>query len=60
LKPQGFAELPVAWEERERTTGLPPHHRDPFGRLVIAQAQIEDLTLLTGDESIKKYGVRVL
>lgn len=39
---------------------LPLIHRDPFGRMLVAQAQCEDLTLVTRDENCRKYGVTVL
>jgi PIN domain nuclease of toxin-antitoxin system len=39
--------------------GLPRHHNDPFGRMLIAQAQIEDLVLVTSDQAILHYDVGV-
>jgi PIN domain nuclease of toxin-antitoxin system len=39
--------------------GLPRHHNDPFDRMLIAQALIEDLTLVTSDEAILRYDVAV-
>jgi predicted nucleic acid-binding protein len=39
---------------------LPPHHRDPFDRLLIAQAQLEGLTIVTSDAAFDAYDVRVL
>jgi len=39
---------------------LPDHHRDPFDRLLVAQAQIERLTVVTADETIPRYDVAVL
>jgi PIN domain nuclease of toxin-antitoxin system len=39
---------------------LPLHHRDPFDRLLIAQAQVEGLTLVTGDPAFRAYGIPVL
>ncbi len=40
--------------------GLPPIHRDPFDRLLVAQAQVEDASLVSGDETIAQYPVKVL
>jgi PIN domain nuclease of toxin-antitoxin system len=40
-----------------RVAALPPHHRDPFDRLLIAQAQIEGLTILTADPQFAEYDV---
>ena len=43
-----------------RAGGLPPHHRDPFDRLLIAQAQLEGMPLLTADRQIHLYEVEVI
>ncbi len=44
-----------------KTAGrLPLHHRDPFDRMLVAQAQIEDLIIITNDGDIPKYGVTTL
>jgi PIN domain nuclease of toxin-antitoxin system len=40
--------------------GLPPHHRDPFDRILVAQAQLEGLTIVTRDPAIARYQVAVL
>lgn len=55
-----FIELPVTARHTERSTRLPPHHRDPFDRLLIAQAQIEDLTLVSLDRAVAAYDVTIL
>jgi PIN domain nuclease of toxin-antitoxin system len=39
---------------------LPHRHRDPFDRLLVAQAQLEDLTIITADAALRAYGVPVL
>jgi PIN domain nuclease of toxin-antitoxin system len=39
---------------------LPPHHRDPFDRLLIAQAQVERVPLVTGDARIREYAIQVV
>ena len=39
---------------------LPPHHRDPFDRVLVAQAQVEGLTLVTADSALEPYDVPVL
>ncbi|MDN5850280.1 MAG: type II toxin-antitoxin system VapC family toxin [Nitrococcus sp.] len=56
----GFEHLPVTFFHGERSGALPPHHRDPFDRVLIAQAQAEGMTLLTDDRQIKQYIVRTL
>ena len=38
---------------------LPSHHRDPFDRMLVAQAQVESLTLLSNDEQLEKYDVEI-
>ncbi len=43
-----------------RAGELPRHHGDPFDRMLIAQAQVEDLTLVTADPRFAKYDVKVL
>jgi PIN domain nuclease of toxin-antitoxin system len=56
----GFLELPVTFRHAERVGQLPPHHRDPFDRLLIAQADVEELTLVTRDAVFARYGVAVI
>ena len=51
--------LPIIDAHAFRAGQLPPHHRDPFDRMLVAQAQIESLSLLTDDPQIKMYGVEV-
>jgi PIN domain nuclease of toxin-antitoxin system len=53
------AALPILLAHALRAGELPPHHRDPFDRLLIAQAQIEGLTLLTADRELAQYDVLV-
>jgi PIN domain nuclease of toxin-antitoxin system len=52
--------LPIQIAEAVASAELPPYHRDPFDRLLVAQAQIGRMTIVTGDEEIAKYGVSVL
>jgi PIN domain nuclease of toxin-antitoxin system len=56
----GFLELPVTFRHAERVGKLPPHHRDPFDRLLIAQADVEELTLVTRDAVFARYGAAVI
>lgn len=60
LAENGFDPLPISWEHAERAGALPLHHRDPFDRMLIAQAQADDLTVVTRDRAFAPYGVRVL
>jgi PIN domain nuclease of toxin-antitoxin system len=43
-----------------RVAELPPHHRDPVDRLLVAQAQIESLSLLTADRQLRPYDVTIV
>ena len=60
LTREGFVELAVSWNHCRKVSELPLVHRDPFDRLLIAQAVLEDLRLLTVDERIRKYAVYVI
>jgi PIN domain nuclease of toxin-antitoxin system len=60
LRISGFVALPVDVGVAFAVRLLPPHHRDPFDRLLVAQAQRDQLTLVTRDASIRQYSVRVL
>lgn len=51
--------LPILHQHALHVAALPLHHRDPFDRLLIAQAQIEDLTIVTADRDFKRYDVKV-
>jgi len=51
----GFAELPVLGEHTEKLAALPLLHRDPFDRMIVAQAMAEPMRLLTGDTQLAAY-----
>jgi PIN domain nuclease of toxin-antitoxin system len=55
-----FEPLDVTGQHAEHAGGLPDHHRDPFDRLLIAQAQLEGLTIVTRDRAVADYEVDVL
>ena len=57
---EGFSPLPITFHHAESAGALPPHHADPFDRMLIAQAQSERLILVTRDACIPRYGVRTL
>ncbi|MFQ5705219.1 MAG: type II toxin-antitoxin system VapC family toxin [Gemmatimonadales bacterium] len=56
----GFEELPIRLSHAEAIRTLPWHHRDPFDRMLIAQALAERLTLVTRDPQFRRYKVRLL
>jgi PIN domain nuclease of toxin-antitoxin system len=60
LTEQGFRELRLTWEHGLAAGALPLHHRDPFDRMLVAQARAEDLTIVTRDPQISAYDVRVM
>lgn len=55
-----FEALPILLSHTLQIGSLPPHHRDPFDRILIAQSQIEALPILTVDEQITRYEVMTL
>jgi PIN domain nuclease of toxin-antitoxin system len=56
----GVQPLPIDQQHALRVATLPPHHRDPFDRLLIAQAQLGDLTILTADPLFDAYDVSTI
>ena len=57
---EGFAELPITVNDAARAGSLPGPHRDPFDRMLIAQALSSDLTLISIESLFEQYGVRRL
>lgn len=60
LAAQSFEPLAVAMRHAYAVESLPRHHRDPFDRMIIAQAHLEDMTIVTSDNEIRRYPVAVL
>ena len=60
LKTNAFEWLPLSFEHSQAYINLPLHHRDPFDRMLIAQASVEDLTIVTRDPHFPEYGVPIL
>jgi PIN domain nuclease of toxin-antitoxin system len=60
LELSGTLALPVEIRHAVHVSALPPHHRDPFDRLLIAQAQLENLVLVTADGQLSPYGVEMV
>ena len=57
---QGFTELPISLADGARAGNLPGPHRDPFDRMLIAQAQAHDLPLISNEAVFDDYGIRRL
>jgi PIN domain nuclease of toxin-antitoxin system len=55
LLDNGYSELPIGSDHALATDGLPRLHKDPFDRILIAQAMVEGITLLTGDPLVAQY-----
>jgi PIN domain nuclease of toxin-antitoxin system len=60
MTPQGIRSLPISQIHALAAGELPRHHRDPFDRMLVAQARSEDLVLLTADTLFKKYDIDIL
>lgn len=60
LARQGFEALPVSVQHALAVGSLPPHHADPFDRMLVAQAKVEDLTVVTRDPNIRRYPVMTI
>jgi PIN domain nuclease of toxin-antitoxin system len=56
IEPAGFALLPITGEHAARVAELPALHRDPFDRMLAAQASAEPMILLTNDAALAAYG----
>jgi len=55
-----YLPLAISVEHAVAAARLPPHHRDPFDRMLVAQALVDGLTIVTGDPRIARYDVAVL
>ena len=60
VRNMGFRELPITSTHAIVAARLPVHHRDPFDRMLVAQATVEGLTLATRNPEIHRYDVDVL
>lgn len=56
VEPTGFSLLPISGEHAAQVADLPMHHKDPFDRLLVAQARSEPMGLLSNDEVLRAYG----
>ncbi|HUP00557.1 MAG TPA: type II toxin-antitoxin system VapC family toxin, partial [Gemmatimonadota bacterium] len=60
IEKSGVTPIAVEHAHALHVAELPPHHRDPFDRLLIAQAELEGATLLTDDRQFEPYGIPIL
>lgn len=60
LERAGVDLLPITARHADRAGTLPMHHRDPFDRLLVAQADVDGLTLVTADRELSAYGVELV
>ena len=60
LRPHGFESIPIELGHALRAATLPRIHGDPFDRMLVAQAQIEGLPILTADPAISRYDVETI
>jgi len=60
IEKMGFSKLPISVFHGEQAGQLPVHHKDPFDRMLIAQAQAEGLQIITKDEHFPSYGISVI
>lgn len=60
IEASAFSELPITVTDGLAAGALPPHHRDPFDRMLVAQAQANNLTLVTHDKALEPYDIPIL
>ena len=60
LEAEGFEALSISARHAEHAAALPPYHRDPFDRILVAQAQLESLTVVTADRALYSYDVDLI
>ncbi len=60
VREQGLTGLPIYHDHAARAAGLPAVHRDPFDRMLVGQALVEAVPLVTRDAPLREYGVRVI
>lgn len=60
LRMARFEDLDITIEHALAVADLPDHHRDPFDRLLVAQARVDGLTIVTHDPQVQQYDVAVL
>jgi len=60
LEAGGFRSLAISADHAELSPTLPPHHRDPFDRILVAQARLEALSLVIADQLLGRYEIHLV
>jgi len=60
IEHQPVTRLPILHSHARHVASLPPHHGDPFDRMLIAQAQMENLPIVTADDQFLRYEVEII
>lgn len=60
LAADDFTELPITLRHTAELTTLPPHHADPFDRVLLAQARVEGAAIVSHDRALAPYGVPII
>lgn len=60
VRQSGFIELPISFEHADAVQFLAPHHSDPFDRMLLAQAKVDRLVIVTNDRRFENYGQAIL
>jgi len=60
LTAQSFSPLPIALRHAQAVESLPRYHRDPFDRMLVVQAQLEGMTLVTSDRTMRRYPIATM
>ena len=56
----GVQPLPITVDHAEAVEGLPAHHRDPFDRMLVAQALLEGAAIVSRDDALRRYGATLV
>ncbi len=60
IEDSGFVQLPIGFDHAAAVELLPAHHSDPFDRMIVAQAKVERLVVVTHDRQFEPYGIAVI
>ena len=60
MEDSGFVQLPIGFDHAAAVELLPAHHSDPFDRMLVAQAKVERLVVVTHDRQFEPYGIAII